>query len=40
MMKLTDRESFEGAINDWFTKWEVFLNERTTNTETGRSGSS
>jgi hypothetical protein len=37
MMKLTDRESFEGALNDWFTKWEVFLNERTTNTETGRS---
>ena len=35
MMKLTDRESFEGALNDWFTKWKDFLNERTTNTETG-----
>ena len=37
MMKLTDRESFEGALNDWFTKWEDFLNERTINVETGRS---
>jgi hypothetical protein len=37
MMKLTDRESFEGALNDWFTKWQDFLNERTTNVETGRS---
>ena len=35
MIKLTDRESFEGALNDWFTKWKDFLNERTTNTETG-----
>ncbi|MDA3818768.1 MAG: hypothetical protein PF486_15410 [Prolixibacteraceae bacterium] len=37
MMKMTDRESFEGALNDWFLKWEEFLNERTINIETGRS---
>ena len=37
MMKFTDRESFEGALNDWFMKWEGFLNERTISIETGRS---
>jgi hypothetical protein len=37
MMRLTDKESFEGALNDWFIKWEDFLNERTMNVETGRS---
>lgn len=37
MLKMTDRESFEGALNDWFLKWEDFLSERTTNIETGRS---
>ena len=35
MMKTTDKESFEGALNDWFIKWEDFLNERTMNVETG-----
>jgi hypothetical protein len=37
MMKMTDKESFEGALNDWFGKWEGFLNERTMNIDTGRS---
>lgn len=37
MLKLTDKESFEGALLTWFTKWESFLNERTTSIETGRS---
>jgi hypothetical protein len=37
LLKQTDKESFEGAINDWFNKWECFLNERTINTETGKS---
>ena len=37
MLKWTDKESFEGALNDWFVKWEDFLNERTTNIETGKS---
>jgi hypothetical protein len=37
MLKMTDKESFEGALNEWFVKWEDFLNERTTSIETGRS---
>lgn len=37
LMKDTDRESFEGALSDWHTKWESFLKERTTNLETGKS---
>jgi hypothetical protein len=24
----TDKESFEGALSEWFIKWEFFLNER------------
>ena len=24
----TDKESFEGGLNAWYTKWEDFLNER------------
>ena len=31
MMKQTDKESFVGALNLWFEKWETFLNEMTTN---------
>lgn len=37
MMKNTDKESFEGGLELWFTKWKAFLNERTTNPETGKS---
>jgi len=37
MMKMTDKESFEGGLDLWHTKWELFLNERTTNLETGKS---
>ncbi len=37
LMKQTDKESFVGALNEWFIKWEDFLNERTTNLETGKS---
>lgn len=37
LIKQTDKESFEGAINDWFNKWKGFLNERTVNQETGKS---
>lgn len=28
LLKQTDKESFEGGLNDWFIKWESFLNER------------
>ena len=37
LMKQTDRESFEGALNEWYISWETFLNERTVNEETGKS---
>jgi hypothetical protein len=28
MLKYTDKESFEGGLNDWYFKWKDFLNER------------
>jgi transposase-like protein len=37
LMKQTDKESFEGALEQWLIKWEDFLNERTINTETNQS---
>lgn len=37
LMKKTDKESFEGALSEWFLKWESFLKERTVNEETGKS---
>ena len=35
-MKQTDRESFEGMLNEWEQKWKSFLNERSVNEKTGR----
>jgi len=37
LMTQTDKESFIGALNEWFVKWEFFINERTINKETGKS---
>lgn len=37
LMKQTDKESFEGALSQWYEKWEKFLNERTVNQFTGKS---
>ena len=37
LMTCTDKESFEGALNNWFLKWETFLKERTINKETKKS---
>lgn len=37
IMKMTDKESFEGGLELWFIKWKSFLNERTTNLKTGKS---
>lgn len=37
MMKITDKESFEGGLNDWYLKWEKFMNERSINPGTGKS---
>lgn len=36
LMKQTDKESFIGALQLWFEKWEDFLNERTTNPLNGK----
>jgi len=36
-MKQTDKESFEGALNEWYLKWESFLNERSLNEQNGES---
>lgn len=36
LLKKTDKESFTGALSEWFDKWSDFINERTTNPETGR----
>ena len=37
LMKKTDKESFVGALQMWFDKWEFFLNERSINIETNKS---
>ncbi len=37
MIKMTDKESFEGGLELWYSKWKSFLNERTINIETGKS---
>jgi hypothetical protein len=37
LMKQTDKESFEGALNEWHLRWEAFLNERSINEQTGKS---
>lgn len=31
LMKQTDKESFEGTLNEWHLKWESFLDERSVN---------
>lgn len=36
LLSKTDKESFIGAINDWHIKWKIFLDERSTNTNTGK----
>jgi transposase-like protein len=37
LMKQTDKESFVGALEMWFDKWEDFLNERTVNQNNNKS---
>ena len=37
LLKMTDKESFQGVLNDWHIKWETYLKERTINLETGKS---
>lgn len=33
----TDKESFIGALDEWYSKWESYINERAINHETGKS---
>ena len=37
LMKMTDKESFQGGLEDWHQEWQKFLNERTVNIESGKS---
>jgi hypothetical protein len=37
LLSRTDKESFIGALDLWYLKWEKFLNERTHNPITGKS---
>lgn len=32
LLVVTDKESFEGGLSDWYNKWNGFLNERRTDT--------
>ena len=36
MMIHTDKDSFKGALELWYSKWKTFLNERTINENTGK----
>lgn len=33
----TDKESFFGALDDWYEKWKEYINERAINPENGKS---
>ncbi len=37
MLRQADKDSFQGALTEWHSTWEHFLNERTVNKETGKS---
>jgi len=37
LLSQTDKESFLGAIDEWYNKWESYINERAINFETGKS---
>jgi transposase-like protein len=37
LMKKTDKESFDGALQQWFENWQDFLNERTISPITNKS---
>lgn len=37
LMKQTDKKTFEGALKEWYLRWETFLNERSVNEQKGKS---
>jgi len=36
LMSKTDKESFIGCLDDWHKRWEHFIDERTIDTQTGK----
>lgn len=36
LLTQTDKESFYGALDQWYCKWESYLNERAINPDTGK----
>lgn len=36
LLPKTDKESFIGALDEWFNKWESYINKRAINPETGK----
>lgn len=37
LLPQTDKESFFGVLDEWYCKWEDYINERSINPETGKS---
>lgn len=37
LLPQTDKESFFGALDEWYNKWGSYINERAINPETGKS---
>jgi flagellar hook-associated protein FlgK len=37
LLPQTDKESFSGALDEWYNKWKDYINERTINPQTGKS---
>jgi len=37
MLTSNDKDSFQGALCQWYNTWETFINERTQSKETGKS---
>jgi hypothetical protein len=37
LLPKTDKESFFGLLDEWYNKWESYINERAINPETGKS---
>jgi hypothetical protein len=37
LLPQTDKESFFGALDEWYQKWKEYVNERAINPETGKS---
>lgn len=38
ILTITDKESFDGLLKEWFEKWKAFLSEKSISRKTGRVG--